>query len=39
MLWPVDNLGNGAGDIALSLNNEPCYALIRDAGLRSGVSV
>ncbi|EIM89705.1 uncharacterized protein STEHIDRAFT_92135 [Stereum hirsutum FP-91666 SS1] len=31
----VDNLGNGAGDIALSLNNESCYKLIRDAGLRS----
>ncbi|KAI0036944.1 S-adenosyl-L-methionine-dependent methyltransferase [Vararia minispora EC-137] len=30
----VDNLGNSAGDIALSLNNETCYTLIRDAGVR-----
>lgn len=32
----VDNLGNTAGDIALSFNNEECYRAIRDAGLRSG---
>ena len=32
----VDNLGNTAGDIALSLNNEKCYRLIRDSGLRTG---
>lgn len=32
----VDFLGNTAGDIALSLNNEPCYRIIRDAGIRSG---
>ncbi|KIJ18765.1 guanidinoacetate N-methyltransferase [Paxillus involutus ATCC 200175] len=31
----VDNLGNTAGDIALSMNNEACYTLIRDAGIRS----
>ncbi|KAL5507468.1 RMT2 [Sanghuangporus vaninii] len=31
----VDNLGNTAGDVALSLNNEECYRSIRDAGLRS----
>jgi len=31
----VDNLGNSPGDIALSLNNETCYALLRDAGIRS----
>ncbi|KAL4073997.1 hypothetical protein J3A83DRAFT_4232837 [Scleroderma citrinum] len=31
----VDNLGNTAGDIALSMNNESCYKLIRDAGIRS----
>ncbi|KAH8118991.1 S-adenosyl-L-methionine-dependent methyltransferase [Phellopilus nigrolimitatus] len=35
-IWnAVDNLGNTAGDIALSLNNEGCYRSIRDAGLRS----
>lgn len=33
----VDHLQNTAGDVALSLNNEECYILIRDAGLRSGV--
>ncbi|PCH43663.1 arginine methyl transferase [Wolfiporia cocos MD-104 SS10] len=31
----VDNLRNTAGDIALSLNNEACYTIIRDAGVRS----
>ncbi|PAV18494.1 arginine methyl transferase [Pyrrhoderma noxium] len=31
----VDNLGNTAGDVALSLNNEGCYRAIRDTGLRS----
>ncbi|KAI0038902.1 hypothetical protein FA95DRAFT_1659148 [Auriscalpium vulgare] len=31
----TDNLGNTAGDIALSLDNEPCYRRIRDAGIRS----
>ncbi|KLO15402.1 hypothetical protein SCHPADRAFT_927211 [Schizopora paradoxa] len=31
----VDDLGNTAGDIALSFNNEDCYRTIRDAGLRS----
>ncbi|KDQ57520.1 hypothetical protein JAAARDRAFT_129926 [Jaapia argillacea MUCL 33604] len=31
----VDNLQNTAGDIALSLNNETCYNIIRDAGIRS----
>ncbi|KAL6305052.1 S-adenosyl-L-methionine-dependent methyltransferase [Sparassis latifolia] len=35
-LWnAVDNLHNTAGDIALSLNNGPCYTIIRDAGIRS----
>ncbi|KAL5523538.1 hypothetical protein ACEPAG_7711 [Sanghuangporus baumii] len=35
-IWnAVDNLGNTAGDVALSLNNEECYRSIRDAGLRS----
>lgn len=33
----VDNLHNTAGDVALSLNNETCYRIIRDAGIRSGV--
>jgi len=28
-------LHNSAGDIALSLNNETCYTIIRDAGIRS----
>lgn len=32
----VDNLHNTAADIALSMNNENCYKLIRDAGIRSG---
>ncbi|KAH7888753.1 hypothetical protein F5I97DRAFT_2004780 [Phlebopus sp. FC_14] len=31
----VDNLGDTAGDVALSLNNEACYTLIRDAGIRA----
>ncbi|KAL4242833.1 RMT2/GAMT Methyltransferase [Abortiporus biennis] len=31
----VDNLHNSAGDISLSLNNESCYKIIRDAGIRS----
>ncbi|QRV80596.1 hypothetical protein RhiJN_08611 [Ceratobasidium sp. AG-Ba] len=31
----VDELGNSAGDIALSMNDTECYNLIRDAGLRS----
>ncbi|KZT52886.1 hypothetical protein CALCODRAFT_440917 [Calocera cornea HHB12733] len=31
----VDNLGNTAGDIAISRNEEGTYTLIRDAGLRS----
>lgn len=31
----VDNLGNTAGDIALSMNDESIYSLIRDAGIRS----
>ncbi|KAG9316554.1 S-adenosyl-L-methionine-dependent methyltransferase [Chiua virens] len=30
-----DNLGNTAGDIALSMNNDACYTLIRDAGIRA----
>lgn len=33
----VDHLQNTAGDVALSLNNEACYTIIRDAGLRAGV--
>ncbi|KZT72065.1 hypothetical protein DAEQUDRAFT_664661 [Daedalea quercina L-15889] len=32
----VDNLHNTAGDVALSMNNEACYNLVRDAGIRSG---
>lgn len=32
----VDNLGNTAGDIALSMNNSTCYTLIRDSGIRAG---
>jgi len=32
----VDNSHNTAGDIALSFNNEICYTIIRDAGIRSG---
>ena len=35
----VDNLHNTAGDIALSLNNEKCYTIIRDAGIRSGTLI
>ena len=35
-LFEVDNLHNTAGDIALSMNNEKCYRVIRDAGIRSG---
>jgi len=31
----VDNLGNTAGDIALSTNNTTCYTLIRDTGIRA----
>lgn len=31
----VDNLGNTAGDIALSINNDACYTQIRDAGIRA----
>ncbi|KAF7965835.1 hypothetical protein HWV62_41258 [Athelia sp. TMB] len=35
-IWnAVDHLQNTAGDIALSLNNEACYAIIRDAGIRA----
>ncbi|KDQ21143.1 hypothetical protein BOTBODRAFT_25572 [Botryobasidium botryosum FD-172 SS1] len=35
-IWnAVDGLGNTAADIALSLNNEACYRIIRDAGIRS----
>lgn len=33
----VDNVGNTAGDIALSLNDQESYRIIRDAGLRSGI--
>lgn len=32
----VDELGNSAGEVALSLNDTESYELIRDAGLRSG---
>jgi len=35
----VDNLHNTAADIALSMNNESCYRLIRDAGIRSGKAI
>ncbi|KAI9569598.1 hypothetical protein HD554DRAFT_2089387 [Boletus coccyginus] len=31
----VDNLGNTAGDISLSMNNSACYTLIRDTGIRA----
>ncbi|TCD69814.1 Arginine N-methyltransferase 2 [Steccherinum ochraceum] len=35
-IWnAVDELHNTAADIALSLNNEECYNLIRNAGIRS----
>ncbi|KAH9839535.1 S-adenosyl-L-methionine-dependent methyltransferase [Rhodofomes roseus] len=35
-LWnAVDSLHNTAGDIVLSMNNETCYNIIRDAGIRS----
>ena len=33
----MDSGGNTAGDIALSLNDEESYPIIRDAGMRSGV--
>lgn len=32
----VDGLHNTAADVALSMNNEECYTLIRNAGIRSG---
>lgn len=32
---PVDYYHNTAGDIALSMNNEICYNVIRDAGIRA----
>ena len=35
-LCAVDDLGNTAGDVALSLNDEVSYRIIRNAGLRSG---
>lgn len=35
-IFSVDNLKNTAGDIALSLNDEDTYMVIRDAGLRAG---
>ncbi|KAJ6625592.1 arginine methyl transferase [Mycena sp. CBHHK59/15] len=31
----ADHLGNTAGDIALSFNNEEIYTIIRDAGIRA----
>ncbi|EKM54393.1 uncharacterized protein PHACADRAFT_123415 [Phanerochaete carnosa HHB-10118-sp] len=31
----VDNSHNSSGDVALSMNNETIYTLIRDAGIRS----
>lgn len=34
----MDNLHNTAGDVALSLNDETCYKIIRDAGIRSGMT-
>jgi type IV protein arginine methyltransferase len=34
----VDNMGHTAGDIALSFNDEKTYTLIRDTGIRSGLS-
>lgn len=37
-LSSVDNLGNTAGDVALSFNNNACYTQIRDAGIRAGAS-
>jgi len=33
----VDNDGNTAGDVSLSLNDEESYRAVRDAGIRSGV--
>ncbi|KAG8891169.1 Arginine N-methyltransferase 2, partial [Tulasnella sp. 417] len=33
--FSVDNMGNTAGDIAISTNNQECYDVIRDAGIRS----
>lgn len=38
-IFIVDNLQNTAGDIALSFNNEACYNIIRDAGIRSGTVI
>lgn len=37
-IFTVDNQHNSPGDIALSLNNEGCYTIIRDAGIRSGTT-
>ncbi|KAI0342106.1 S-adenosyl-L-methionine-dependent methyltransferase [Trametopsis cervina] len=35
-IWnTVDNMSHSSGDIALSMNNEGIYTLIRDAGIRS----
>lgn len=39
LLLSADNAGNTAADVALSLNDEECYRVIRDAGVRSGVPV
>ncbi|KZV70695.1 S-adenosyl-L-methionine-dependent methyltransferase [Peniophora sp. CONT] len=39
-LWnSVDKLGNSPGDIALSMNNEECYTAIRDAGIRTELTL
>lgn len=37
-IFLVDRLQNTAGDVALSYNNEQCYNIIRDAGIRTGPS-
>jgi protein arginine N-methyltransferase 2 len=37
LLLSADNAGNTAADVALSLNDEESYRVIRDAGVRSGV--
>ena len=35
----VDNFQNTAADIALSLNDEPIYSMIRDEGIRAGSNI
>lgn len=38
VLTPVDYLGRTPGDIALSINDEKSYVMIRNEGIRTGTS-